>query len=84
MRSSRATRSTVAICVTLMIKSASMPVRSAETVTLPGSAASCVVVVRTTTVTVRSLDRLYRSALTINTGRRSAGAEPLDRRVETH
>lgn len=84
MRSSRAPRSTVATRVTLTTESSSRSVRSADTATLPGSAESCMLVVRTTTVTVRSVERLYRSALMISTGRRSAGAEPLGRPRSAH
>ena len=58
-RSSRVRRSIVATWVTLATESRCKPPRSAGTATLPGSAASCVVLVSTTTVTVRRSERLY-------------------------
>jgi hypothetical protein len=77
MRSSRARRSTVAICVTLTTESAASRPMSMGTATFPGSAASWALVVSAATVTVRSAERLYESALMTTTGRRNAGAEPL-------
>jgi hypothetical protein len=58
--------------------------RSAGTETFPGSAASCVLVVSTATVTVRRSEGLQESALMIATGRRSAGAEPRGRPRSAH
>ena len=54
IRSSSTCRSMVAICVTLTTESRGSSPRSADTRTLPGRAASAVVVVSTATTTVRS------------------------------